>query len=489
MKGKVKLFGSLIFVVIGVVFGLVLSSNFGFFNSGQAQEVKISKGSIDALTKMNDALAELAAASKPAVVNITSQQTLRMQPFANPFFDDPFFRDFFGGSLRNSNKPRQYKQTGLGSGVIVEKNGYIITNNHVIENSEEIMVRLSDKRQFKGKVIGLDPKTDLAVIKINADNLPVLNLGDSDKLKVGEMVLAIGNPFGLSQTVTSGIVSAKGRADVGIADYEDFIQTDAAINPGNSGGALVNSRGELVGINTAIFSTSGGYQGVGFAIPSNMVKSVMESLIKRGKVTRGWLGVTIQQVTPEIAKQFGIKNNKGALVSDVVEDGPAKKAGIQQGDVIMELEGKEINDTGQLRNAVANIALGKEVAVKIIRDGKEKILKVVISEMPSNVSAMMGETSQQLKGVQVQNLSPDVRKMLNIPDRVQGVIITDVAEGSPADGILAANDVIRGINRKKIDNIKDYNDAMKSNKANESLLLLIYRNGASIYVTLSAEER
>ena len=488
MQGKKKIvLGSLVLIVIGIVFGLILSSNFGLLSSSNAQEVKLSKESVDVLTKINDALAELAAASKPAVVNITSQKTLNVQPYDNPFFDDPFFRQFFGDQFRNSNKAHKYKQTGLGSGVIVEKNGYIITNNHVVEGSEEIVVRLADKRQFKGKIVGLDPKTDLAVIKINGSNLPVLNLGDSDKLKVGERVLAIGNPFGLNQTVTSGIISATGRADVGIADYEDFIQTDAAINPGNSGGALVNVKGELVGVNTAIFSTSGGYQGVGFAIPSNMVNVVMNSLIKRGKVIRGWLGVTIQQITPAMAKQFGIKNDKGALVSDLTENGPAKKAGIKQGDVITEINGKEINDVRQLRNIVAGITPGKEATVKIIRDKQEKSLKVVITEMPANVSMILGESEHHLKGVQVQDLNTDIRKALEIPARVKGVIITDIAEGSPADGILASNDVIMEINRKKIDNIKDYNAAIKSMKADDTILLLIYRNGASIYITLSAK--
>jgi serine protease Do len=488
MKGRVKfILGSLIFVVIGVIFGLILSSNLGLFNNGQTQEIKISKESLDVLTKMNDALAELAAATKPAVVNITSQTTLHTQPFANPFFDDPFFRDFFGDSLHNSNKSRKYKQTGLGSGVIVEKSGYIITNNHVVQGSEEIIVRLSDKRQFKGKIIGLDPKTDLAVIKISGNNLPILNLGDSDKLKVGERVLAIGNPFGLSQTVTSGIVSAIGRADVGIVDYEDFIQTDAAINPGNSGGALVNSKGELAGINTAIFSTSGGYQGVGFAIPSNMVKVVMESLIKRGKVIRGWLGVSIQQITPQIAKQFGIKDNKGALVSEVMEDGPAKKAGIQQGDVITEMDGKEIKDPAQLKNIVAGITPGKEISVKIIRDGKEKVLPVVISEALVNMPVVAGETNYKFEGIHVQNLTSEARRMLNIPGRIKGVIITEIDGDSPAEGILAPKDVIMEINRAKIENVKDYNTAMKLIKKNEQTLLLIYRNGTSIYLTLSTE--
>lgn len=488
MKTRAKFIGgAAILIFIGIVFGLIVSADFGIFNTSRAQDVKISKESIDILTKTDQAMAELAAATKPSVVNISSQRIMTTQPLPMPFFDDPLFRNFFGDQQGNGFKPRKYKQMGLGSGVIVGKEGYVLTNNHVVQGSEEITVKLSDKRQFKGKVIGADPKTDLAVVKIEAHNLPVLNLGDSDKLKVGERVIAIGNPFGLNQTVTSGIISATGRADVGIADYEDFIQTDAAINPGNSGGALVNVKGELIGINTAIATTSGGYQGVGFAIPSNMVKAVMDSLIKRGKVIRGWLGVTIQPVTPELAKQFALKSGKGVLISDVIVDSPAQKAGLQQGDVITEFDGKEVNDPSRLKNMVAGITPGKEVNVKIIRDSKEKILKVAINEMPAKLSLAAGEFNNRFRGVHVQNIPAEAKKLLGLPARIKGVIVTEVEDGSPADGVLAVNDVIREVNRKKIDNVKDYNAAVGSGKSGEDVLLLVYRNGASIYITLSAQ--
>ena len=285
-------------IIVGIIIGLVLASNFNLIPNGHTQETNISKDSIDILSKTGQAMAEVVGAVRPAVVNISSTKTIKISGIQSPFSDEPLFRRFFGDEFGQFGRPREHKESGLGSGVIVDKNGYILTNNHVIKDADEIKVKLSDKREFKGKVIGTDPKTDLAVIKIDANNLPVIKLGDSDKLRVGETVIAIGNPFGLNQTVTSGIVSATGRANVGIADYEDFIQTDAAINPGNSGGALVNVRGELVGINTAIFSTSGGYQGIGFAIPSSMGKTVMDNLINKGKVVRGWLGVSIQPVTP-----------------------------------------------------------------------------------------------------------------------------------------------------------------------------------------------
>lgn len=276
----------------------------------------------------------IAKRAKASVVNVSSVKKTKQdgQSFQNPFFDDPFFRRFFGEEFeRRMPAPREFQQQGLGSGVIVTSDGYIITNNHVIEGADELSVSLPDKRSFKAKVIGTDPKTDVAVIKIDASNLSALPWGDASQLEVGEMVLAVGNPFGLSQTVTMGIISAIGRANVGIVDYEDFIQTDAAINPGNSGGALVNLKGELIGINTAIFSRSGGYMGIGFAIPSTMAKSVMQSLIKHGKVIRGWLGVSIQDVTPDLAKEFGAAENTGALVGDVMEDSPASNAKLQRG--------------------------------------------------------------------------------------------------------------------------------------------------------------
>ncbi|MEW6585157.1 MAG: DegQ family serine endoprotease, partial [Nitrospirota bacterium] len=364
---------ALLFALVVFIFGLVET------RQPRPADAAVSRESADILSKTSRAMAEIVAAVKPAVVNISSTQKVKGGGMQSPFLDDPFFRRFFGN--RPPDKPREHKRSGLGSGVIVDKNGYILTNNHVVKGADEIKVKLSDNREFTGKVIGSDPQTDLAVVKIDSDNLPVLKLGDSDRLQIGETVLAVGNPFGLNQTVTSGIVSATGRANVGIADYEDFIQTDAAINPGNSGGALVNVSGELVGINTAIFSTSGGYQGIGFAIPSNMAKSVMESLISSGKVVRGWLGIYIQPLTKELAKQFNISDEKGALVGDVIEDSPAEKAGMQRGDIVLEFEGKKVEDPRSLRNMVAGTRPGKEVTVKLVRDGKQKTVKVKIAEL------------------------------------------------------------------------------------------------------------
>lgn len=483
---KATLAVGVIFTIIGLIAGLVISSNLNIQVRGYTQEPGISKESIDILSKTGQAMAEVTAAVKPSVVNISSTRTVKTGGIHDPFFDDPFFRRFFRDEFGPSQKPREHKQASLGSGVIVDKDGYILTNNHVIKDADEIKVKLSDKREFKGKVIGSDPKTDIAVIKIDSNHLPVLKWGDSDKLKVGETVIAIGNPFGLSQTVTSGIVSAIGRADVGIADYEDFIQTDAAINPGNSGGALVNIRGELVGINTAIFSTSGGYQGIGFAIPSSMAKIVMENLVRKGKVVRGWLGVSIQPVTPELARQFGIKEEKGVLVGDVVEESPAERAGLRRGDVITEFDGREVNDPSHLRIMAANTPPDRTVIIKLLRDGKPSSLSITIAEFPSDMQKVSGHYENLLKGLHVQWISPEIRKNLNIPRKVTGVIITEIEDGSPSEGALAVNDVIMEVNRKKVESIKDFEAMVSKIKPDQNILLLIFRNGSAVYVTISA---
>ena len=483
MNLRYKVMVGITFVMIGMILGLAISSNFNLQTPGNSQEPKISQEAIDILSRSSRALAEVTAAVKPAVVNISTSKTIKSQGAPHPFFNDPFFKRFFGDDFSPTQKPKDRKQSNLGSGVIVDKNGYILTNNHVIKDADDIRIRLSDKREFKGKVIGTDPKSDIAVVKIDAQNLPVLRLADSDRLQVGETVIAIGNPFGLNATVTSGIVSAVGRSNVGISDYEDFIQTDAAINPGNSGGALISVRGELVGVNTAIFSTSGGYQGVGFAIPSNLAKSVMDSLITKGKVVRGWLGVSIQPVSGDIAKQFNLKDEKGALVGDVTDGSPAEKAGLQRGDVITDFDGKEVADPSSLRNAVASTAPGKDVVVKYIRDGKAQSTTVRIAELPSDLQARStGKSTGGLKGVTVQNITPEIRRSLDLPKRVQGVIVTDVEDGTPADDVLARGDIIMQVNRLDIRNTKDYETAVTKSKGKQGTLLVVYRNGSSVFL-------
>jgi serine protease Do len=466
-----------------VISGILVAAGLGAASYCFADEPAVSQQSIDVLTRIDQATAEVVEAVRPAVVNISTMRTVKVQENLSPFFEDPFFRKFFGDRFRT---PKEHKAASLGSGVIVDSRGYILTSNHVIQGAEEIKVTLYDNREFKGKIVGSDAMTDIGVIKIEADDLTAIKWGNSDKLKVGEKVFAIGSPYGLNQTVTMGIVSAVGRANVGIADYEDFIQTDAAINPGNSGGAMVNVRGELVGINTAIFSTSGGYQGIGFAVPTSMAKSVMDSLISKGKVVRGWLGVTVQSLTPELAKQFDLKEDKGVLVGDVVEGGPAEKAGLQRGDVIVEFDGRKIEDPNQLRNMVANTEPGREVKVKIIRENKTEIKTVAITELSAEMrKTSKGQYENLLRGVIVQDLTPEIYGRLNLPKNLKGVIVTDVDEESPAASILAQGDVIQEINRQRVVNAKEYETVVSMIKPGKDILLLIYRGGSSIYITVS----
>ena len=467
--------------IAGLMFVLTLFS----WSYTYAGEAAISKESVDILTKIGQATAEIVDAVRPAIVNISTTRTVKLQGGSDQFLDDPFFRRFFGDRFQT---PKERKSLGLGSGVIVDADGYILTANHVIQGADEIKVTLSDKREFKGRIVGSDIMTDIGVVKIDAKDLPSVKMGNSANLRVGETVLAIGSPYGLSQTVTMGIVSAVGRANVGIADYEDFIQTDAAINPGNSGGALVNVRGELVGINTAIFSTSGGYQGIGFAVPTSMAKAAMDSLISKGKVVRGWLGVSIQSLTPELAKQFELTDGKGVLVGDIVENSPADKGGLQRGDIIVEVRGKKIDDPNQIRNMVAGIEPGQEIEMKIIRENKPITKNLTVSELPTDVQKpAKGEYGNLLNGVSVQELTPEFIERFNIPKKLKGVIVAEVDKNSPAFGIIKPGDIIQEINKQKIAGVKDYENVAEKIKQGEDVMLFIRRGQASKYITLSGK--
>jgi len=431
------------------------------------------------------AFSEIVKAVSPSVVNISSTKVLRSQQIP---YDDLF--DFF--TPVPDGKNRRFKEQNLGSGVIVSEDGYIVTNNHVVEQSSDIRVTLFDKRTFRAQIIGADPKTDVAIIKIDAKGLPVIPWGDSEKLQVGEFVLAIGNAFGLHHTVTMGIISAVGRADVGIADYEDFIQTDAAINPGNSGGPLVNIKGDIIGINTAIFSKTGGYQGIGFAVPSNMVRIVKDQLMKEGKVTRGWLGVTIQELTPEIAKKFGMKAAEGVLVSDVAKNSPAHKAGIIAGDVITDFNSKKITDVGMLRNLVAQSKIGSESTLTFIRQGKEYRTKVTTIELPIDVPEIPSRPSPNpetyanaLSGLTVTDLSPVLAKQLGLDKEEKGVVILKIEPGASADDAgLRKGDILQEIDRQRVTNLNDFNRTISKLTADEPVLIFVNRNGRKFYVTL-----
>ncbi|MCE5312334.1 MAG: DegQ family serine endoprotease [Nitrospiraceae bacterium] len=476
-----RLLKPLLFIGAGILIGWIVFSFMGgrMISPNQVFTPKVP----GYITDTSRAFSETVKSVSPAVVNISSTKTVRRQMNS---FDD--FFDFLNPFPDGRSKR---KEQSLGSGVIVSKDGYIVTNNHVVEKSDEIKVTLFDKRSFRAKVIGADPKTDIAIVKINAKDLPTIPLGDSDKLQVGEFVLAIGNPFGLNHTVTMGIISAVGRADVGIADYEDFIQTDAAINPGNSGGPLVNVKGELIGINTAIFSKTGGYQGIGFSVPSNMVRLVMNQLLKEGKVTRGWIGVAIQELTPELGEKFGLKNGGGALVSDVVKGGPAHKAGLLRGDIIVELNAKKVKDVATLRNAVSQTKIGSTVSMKILRAGREMSLNVVIVELPLD-SEEAGPSSppnlnsigNMFAGIAVMDINPAVRKQLGIDKDEKGVVVLRIDPALSEDTGLRKGDVIQEIDKQKIENINDFNRITAKVKPNDSVLLFVNRGGRKFYLAL-----
>lgn len=456
--------------------------------------VPMDESSVSRDTLPHGSYAPVVKKVTPAVVKIvtTTRVNESMNQDQMPGFDDPFWRRFFGDQSHRGFPNGQQSpqiQHGLGSGVIVTKDGFILTNNHVVDGAKEVKVTLQDGREFTAKVIGRDPKSDVAVVKIEAKDLPTVPLADSEKVEIGDVVLAIGNPFGIGQTVTSGIVSAKDRGNMGIEDYEDFIQTDAAINPGNSGGALVDIDGRLIGINTAILSRSGGNQGVGFAIPSDLARTVMESLIKNGHVTRGYLGVMIQNVTPDLASEFKLKDNKGALISDVVPNGPADKAGLKNGDVVTEFNGHPVTDSRRLQLSVAEIAPGTSISMQILRDGETKTIDVTVKQLPgieklADANSSNNSDTGTLNGVEVADLDPQAHQQFNVPGEVKGAVITQVQPGSAAaEAGLKSGDVIQEINRKPV---KSAEDAVKLTEKSDDkrTLVRVWENGGSHYIVV-----
>jgi len=428
----------------------------------------------------------------PAVVNIRTSKIVK--PQANqmsPMFSDPMFRQFFGDQFGQGGKPHAEREQALGSGVIITPDGTILTNNHVIDGATDIKVQLSDKREFVAKLVGADPKSDVAVLKIEGKDLPTLPLGDSSQLNVGDLIFAIGDPFGVGETATMGIVSATGRSQLGIEDYENFIQTDAAINPGNSGGAMIDIHGNLVGINTAILSHggSGGNEGVGFAIPMSMAKPVMDQILAHGKVIRGYLGVHIQDFSPELAKSFNFNQSGGVLIGDVSANTPAANAGLKKGDVIVKLNGQAESDSNDLRNTISQMSPGTQVKLDIWRDGKVQPFTVTLGELPKDketTESSDDSSSGEIQGIDVQDLTPEISQQLNLPSGTHGVVVTSV---DPASAAAAAGinrgDLIQEINHKPVTSASQYKQLM-SGASGQPILLLINRGGITSFVVVEA---
>jgi serine protease Do len=439
-----------------------------------------------------ESFSKLAETVSPAVVNISTVKTIKgggpvFRHFhQNPRGDQDPFKDFFDKFFGNEQQ-REFKQRSLGSGFIIDKDGYIVTNNHVIDDADEIKVKLNSGKEYDAKIIGRDPSTDIALIKIKADSsYSVAKLGDSDALKVGEWVVAIGSPFGLAHTVTAGIVSAKGRV-IGSGPYDDFIQTDASINPGNSGGPLLNMKGNVIGINTAIIASG---QGIGFAIPVNMAKDVIKQLKEQGEVTRGWLGVGIQDINDEMADYYGIKDKEGVLVSKVFPGDPADEAGIKTKDIITEVNGQKIKSSHELTRIIADFHVGEKVKIKVLRDGKEKtfIVKIAKRQQAKIASSNMPYKKQEVFGIQVSDLTPEIANRLNLQE-TEGVVVTDVQSGSQGDDKgVQVRDIIKEINHKSINSVDDYNNAINKVKKGDTVSMFIKRANSGFFVIKLTKE-
>ncbi|MGA2323739.1 MAG: Do family serine endopeptidase [Sedimentisphaerales bacterium] len=454
--------------------------------------------SIDTLRQLGKAFASIAEKDSPAVVSIKANQAItqtysREWPFGNSPFDDEFFEQFFGRQFRRQQPQQQQPQQQRkiirpvqGSGFIVSQDGYILTNNHVVEDAEKITVTLLDGRELQAKIIGTDPSTEVAVIKIDANNLHALEMANSDTIEVGEWVIAIGNPFGLSHTVTAGIVSAKGRSGLGLSTYEDFIQTDAAINPGNSGGPLVDLDGKVVGINTAIVGANINI-GIGLAIPINMAKGIYDQLVQKGKVVRGFLGVTIQDLTPDLAESFKLKDTKGVVVPDVSPDSAAAKAGLKAGDIVVAFDGQPVEKAAEFQRRVAMKKPGSEVEITVLRDGKKQTLTAKLEEKPSgeqSASSAKEQASEKL-GVTVQNLTEDTAKQFGFVGQ-KGVLVTDVESGSPAAmANIQPGSLIQEVNRKSVENVKEFKDAVEAAAKEGKIMLRVRYEKSSIFIVLT----
>ncbi len=468
--------GILVAIIVGVMFlSGVIGMGDSSRNGGRTGLVSPARAE-----SIEESLPDVIERVVPAVVNISSKRVIQTQE-RHPYMSDPFFRRFFEDYFRRFDMPAEQVQTNLGSGVIVSRQGYIITNNHLVGEADEVLVTLPDKRTFDAEIVGTDERSDVAVLKIDAEDLPTVPIGDSDVLRLGESVIAIGYPFQVGQTVTKGIVSALNRGNLRLTDYENFIQTDAAINPGNSGGALINSSGELIGINTAILSRSGGSQGIGFAIPISMANNVMEKILRDGRVIRGWLGVLPQDVDPQMAELFEADVTEGVVITEVVEDSPADQAGIERDDIVVGFDGKQVRDGMAFRNMVAATDPGEKIDLEIIRDGKKKHVTVEIGEQESGETSVGREepesASPLFAGVSLEVVEDFHRRRFELPRDMEGLIVTEVEPASKAaEGGLAAGDVIIEINRKNVKNIDDFHRVLERSRK-DKVLLLVYRPG------------
>lgn len=497
-----KLIAGFSLIIIGIVAGVILTANFNFTHKGKASAESEQRAKLEetmaTMKDFSEGFSAVAEYVTPSVVTVETEKTVRVDsrqfnPFGDFFGDNDPFQQFFGAP--RGGQPQEQKLSGLGSGVIVSEDGYVITNNHVIDNTDKIKVTLSNEKTYEAKLIGTDPRTDIAILKIDEKGLPAVKIADSDKIKVGQWAVAIGNPFSkqLSHTVTAGIVSGIARSSINSDTDVDFLQTDAAINPGNSGGALVNMTGELIGINAAILSKSGGYEGIGFAIPSNLAKSVMDQLIKNGKVVRGYVGVQMQDISEEMAKALSLKEPKGAVVAAIMEDSPAEKAGLQQGDVITKVNGKSVENSAEIRKNIVNKNPGTSVDLGVIRDGKDMTIKVVLGEAPSEqpVAASKEESSTAKKnaerlGMGIANLSRDLAQKYGFNAKEGGVVITSIDQNGPAfRGGLREGDVIKRVGRTDIKSTKEFSDAVNKISKGDTALFLVNRKGTSMFIAFN----
>lgn len=492
---------SLALILTGIVMGLVISGAFDITTKSTAEalpETTINSDSpqtqpsdYPVLDQLSNAFIEVAAKVTPSVVTVYTEQKVKIN--RHPFFDFPL-EDFFGRPSPDRKKEREYTQKGLGSGIIVSKDGYILTNNHVVKEADEIKVKLNNNKEYEAEIVGTDARSDIAVIKIKTNNLTPLPFGNSDYAKVGQWVLAVGSPLSdqLQNTVTAGIISATGRNNVSITGYGDFIQTDAAINPGNSGGPLVNLRGELIGINTAIFSRTGGYQGIGMAIPVNIANKVMNDLINFGKVKRGYIGVYIGDVTSEFAEAYDLEEAAGAVITQVQDDSPAEKAGIKNDDIVIAVDGDKIENANDLTTKIGMRKPDSKVKLTIIRDGKKKHISVTLGEFEEEqeISAKSSESkSIEKMGLTVKNITAELKNRYNIPSGTKGVVVVGVESGSMLNRFgVTAGDVIDKINRKRIKNIDDYKEAIESVKEGDPVVLFLNRGDRRFTISFEMPE-